>query len=127
MDSNGVIRISKKGIKKFAIGNGGAFDLDIVQAFTKWIQIDESFREDDRTIKPENMPEFHQSAIDFVSYYAAGNVSAPITTAEALDFLARLREQYEELANFFQPKLSEEPESRDTSGEVSVQFSEESA
>ena len=49
--SNGVIRVGRKGRKKFAFGEGEPFEVDVVVAFQEWICIDDGFRErgDDRS------------------------------------------------------------------------------
>jgi len=123
--SNGVIRIGKKGIKKFAFGEDGQpFDIDVVVSFQEWIRIDEGFRMDDRTIPTDSMKDYHEAAVEFVHKVSNGNNDNKVTTAEALDFIARLREQYDELADFFRPKLRGEPDSPDSSG-VELRFSAE--
>lgn len=130
--NNGVIRVGRKGKKKFAFGEDGApFEVDVVVAFQQWIVIDDQFRErsDDRTILTQDMAEYHRAAVEFVTMLATDPVtmSAPdITTAEALDFMARLREQYEELATFFHPKSREKQDSPDTS-EAELRFSTEAS
>lgn len=115
--NNGVIRIGRKGLKKFAIGEEDdprklpAFEVDVVVAFQQWIGTDDEFRpiptdtSDDRSIPTADMPAYHNAAVSFVEGLGAGS---GITTAEALDFIARLREQYDELAVFFRPKSREE-------------------
>ena len=133
--NNGVIRVGRKGRKKFAFGEDGApFEVDVVVAFQQWICIDDQFREqsEDRTIPTAAMQQYHAAAVEFVRSLALGGVqevdqSNPIysiTTAEALDFIARLREQYDEVAAFFQPKSREELDSQDTSA-VELRFSAE--
>lgn len=131
---NGVIRIGRKGISKFAFGEDGQpFEVDVVVAFQEWIGIDEQFRErgEDRVLATVDMPAYHQAAVEFVMSLSGGSVeSSPphsnITTAEALDFIARLREQYDELAAFFRPRSRDEPNSPDTSG-VELRFSAEAS
>lgn len=134
-NSNGIIRITRKGLKKFAFGEEGApFEVDIVRAFQAWLAIDEQLRteetEDGKTTVPtERMPEYHQAAVEFVQQLATDPVkmeSPILTPAEALDFLARLREQYDELAHFFRPRSREEQDSPDTlEAPSALQFSEE--
>ena len=132
--NNGVIRIGRKGIKKFAFGEDGVpFEVDVVVAFQQWISTDESLRQQDGpkegTILSEDMQSYHQAAVDFVTGLA-GQVDTQqlpplnITVAEALDFIARLREQYDELVDFFRPKKLEREESPGTSG-VELRFSQE--
>ncbi len=78
-------------------------------AFQQWICIDDEFREryEDRTIPTAEMPIYHQAAVDFVCQLSGASANPEIgviTTAEALDFLARLSEQYDEVAVFFSTK-----------------------
>lgn len=126
-DDNGVIKIGRKGVKKFAFGEDGQpFEVDVVKAFQAWICLDDEFRpqeEDekgDRPIPLSKMPDFHQAAVVFVKEVSKYDV----TIAEALDFIARLREQYDELVNFFRPRSKEERDSPDTSG-AELRFSAE--
>lgn len=122
--SNGVIRIGRKGIKKFAFGEDGApFDVDVVVAFQEWINIDARFRNEETGLIPHtDMPAYHAAAVEYAIRLSGG----PVTTAEALDFVARLREQYDELIDFFQPRSREKLDSPDTSEAHSeLQFSAE--
>lgn len=130
--NNGVIRIGRKGIKKFAFGEDDSFckpfDVDVVNTFQKWINIVDNFRteeneEGDRSIPKNEMIAYHEAAVAFVTEVSGQDIK--ITTSEALDFLARLREQYDELAVFFQVKSPKKQESQDTSEETSRRFSEE--
>ena len=129
-NGDGVIRIGRKGIKKFAFGDGPVFEVDVVQAMQQWLGIDEQHRQpegDDKgKILTEDMPTYHQAAVHFVVGLANPTGVPTITIAEALDFIARLREQFDELADFFRPKRREKDESPGTSG-VELQFSEEPA
>jgi len=125
-ENNGVIRIGRKGLKKFAFGEGEPFEVDVVVAFQEWVNIDDQFRErsEDRSILTADMPGYHQAAVEFVNQLSNRTTPTKITTAEALDFIARLREQYDEVAAFFRPKLREEQESPDSSG-AELRFSAE--
>lgn len=129
--NNGVIRIGKKGLVQFAFNEDGKpFTVDVVVAFYEWVSIDEQFRErtDDRSILPGDMPKYHDEAVLFAKRMATDplgpGVEVDITTAQALDFIARLREQYDEVAVFFRPKLKKERESPDTSV-AELKYSEE--
>lgn len=122
---NGVIRIGRKGLKKFAFGDDGEpFEVDVVIAFQHWIGIDDGFRpqEEDqdggRPIPTAEVPAYHQAAVAFVAGLC--NSKVEVTVAEALDFLARLREQYDELADFFRPRSRQERASPDTLEEASA-------
>lgn len=133
--NNGVIRVGRKGIKKFAFGEEGEpFEVDVVVVFQEWVGIDEQFRErtEDDTIATKDIPEYHRAAVEFVEGLANTIPQAmgrtenltKVTTAEALDFLARLREEYDELADFFRPRSRKKQDSPDTS-EVELRFSAE--
>lgn len=122
--SNGVIRIGRKGVKKFAFGTDGApFEVDVVSAFQAWLTIDDEFREAhaDHKIPWSQMPDYNAAAVGFVQQVSGGQT---VTPAEALDFLARLREQYDEVAAFFRPKSLDAQESQDSSA-VELEFSAE--
>ena len=133
-NSNGVIRIGRKGRKKFAFGEEGKpFEVDVVEAWQQWVIIDDNFRpeadEDGaRPIPTAEWPAYHQAAVAFAQGLATDltQMTEPpaITIAEALDFIARLREEYDELAVFFHPKSRQERASPDTS-EVELRFSAE--
>lgn len=135
--SNGVIRIGKKGLRKFAFGEEGEpFEVDVVVAWQQWVEVDDSFRVNpDGTDKPgreitlSDMPAYHAAAVQFAAQLATASKApseyAPtITTAEALDFVARLRECYNDLVDFFQPRKRGGEGSPATSG-VGLEFSEE--
>ena len=120
--NNGVIRVGRKGRKKIAFGEDGVpFEVDVVGAFQEWVCVDEVFREgyEDRNIPASDMAAYHQAAVDFATRLTADPTGRReteiITTAEALDFIARLRECYDEVAAFFLPKSREERDSPDTS------------
>jgi hypothetical protein len=146
--NNGVVRIARKGLKKFAFGEEGQpgsepFEVDVVVAFQAWMNIDDGFREEEqpggrRAIPDEKMHEYHATAVQFVRQLATdpkkpGAGMPDITTAEALDFLARLREAYDDMAYFFRPKSREErgspgtseAESSSTSPKTELRFSTE--
>lgn len=128
---NGVIRVGRKGRKKFAFGEDGEpFEVDVVVAFQEWISIDDGFRDrtDDRSVAIGDMAEYHNAARNFVERLANAPKTpeykdvCEVTTAEALDFIARLREQYDELSAFFQPRSRVERDSPATS-EAELRFS----
>ena len=129
--NNGVIRVGRKGRKKFAFGEDGKpFEVDIIVVWQQWICLDETFRDktEDRTIPLADMAEYHRAAMEFVKHLAtdpAKPEEAPdITTTEALEFIARLREQYDEMVDFFRVKERAEPELSATSG-AEMRFSVE--
>lgn len=139
-NGDGVVRIGRKGTKKFAFGEDGApFEVDVVCAMHGWIAVDEQFRTEEETgsdgtvykvIPTADMNEYHAAAVGYVCSLATkesvGSGKPEITTAEALDFIARLREEYDALADFFRAKRRKEEDSPDTSA-AELRFSEEPA
>lgn len=133
-ENNGVIRVGRKGTKKFAFGEDGLpFAVDVVVAFQQWICIDDAVREqyENRDIPASGMAAYNQAAVEFVRGLATprgGSLDAAeppdLTTAEALDFIARLCEEHDKLVDFFRPRKREKERLPDTSG-VDLQFSEE--
>lgn len=140
--NNGVIRIGRKGIKQFAFGEEGTpgsepFNVEIVTAFEAWLAIDNNFRpvqedsDGNRPVPMEELPKHTNALVLFVESLRPEAPKKlpgyePVNSAEARDFLARLREAYDELVVFFRPKSRQEQDSQDTSGGTSLQFSEES-
>lgn len=125
--SNGVIRIGRKGLKKFAFREDGAeFEFDVVDVSHKWWGEDEKIREKyvDRLIPTDGLEEYYDVAVAFVKELSEA-VPDDLTKAEAMEFLAHLREQYDELADFFQPKKREERASPATSAPASEFLEEE--
>ena len=124
--NNGVIRVGRKGTKKFAFGEDGEpFEVDVVSAFQKWTELDDSYREksDDRSILMSDMQSYYNAAKNFV-YMLSGDTIGTITIAEALEFLAKLKDEYSALTDFFRPRSRDEPDLPDSSG-AELRFSEE--
>jgi hypothetical protein len=113
--NNGVIRLSRKGLKKFAFGDDGPpFEVDVVTTFQQWSELDEGYRDENRGVK--DMMSYHTAAVEYVKHISKYN---ELTVAEAFDFIARLREAYDDVAVFFRPKSLEERGSPGTSAEGS--------
>lgn len=136
---NGIIRVGRKGKKKFVFGDDDtkAFTVDVVEAFQDYIGIDSTFRTEvredgNKVIPTAEMPAFHEAVRQWAIGLATpkgGTQEDPvqrpdITAAEALDFAARLREVWNELQDFFVPKSPQKPESPGSSG-VELRFSVE--
>lgn len=143
-NGSGVIRIGRKGLKEFAFGDEGTpgsepFKIDVVTTFQHWLILVDSFRgeqtddEGNHLIPREVVPTYHQAAIEFVEGWRCPDPEArktpgyqALTTTEALEFTARLREEYDRLADFFQYKSSKEQDKPATlAPATSVQYSEE--
>lgn len=132
--SNGLVRIERKGRKKFAFGEEGTpgsepFVVDVVNVFHDWLATVDTFRQEEeneageRPIPPENREAYHAAAVEFVEKLRWSDSEKPlpdgyekVSTGEAMDFTARLREAYDDLVVFTQPKSREERNSPATSG-----------
>lgn len=142
-NGKGVIRITRKGRKSFCFGEEGTpgskpFVVDVVDVFHRWLATYDSFRQEEededgeRPIPPENRDAYHEAAIKFVedlrktSMTPGDDGSAggyeQVSVGEALDFFARLREEYDALLVFMRPKLREERDSPASSEEGSVEL-----
>jgi hypothetical protein len=118
--NNGVIRIGRKGRKKFAIGDEDdarklpVFEVDVVTAFQKWIVVDEEFRptEEDadgnRYVPTADKEAYNLAAVALVEALGGDEYVGKVTTSEAFDLIARLREAYDDVAVFFLARSREE-------------------
>lgn len=117
--TNGVVRIGRKGMVKFAIGEDGPpFDLDVVRVFDEWAQIDQSYRDENGVIAKDQIIAWSGARGSFVQkllndvYTMYVGVAAPtLTGAEVGDFMARLTEEVDKLRSFFEPRLQNKPTS----------------
>ncbi len=116
--NDGVIRIGRKGLRTFAFGDDKPFTVDVVVQMQQWIIIDDAFRpvtpneNGEHPIPKAEMPAFHEAGRQFVMGIAkTGEEPAPdLTVTEAFEFLAELRNAYNEMLDFFVPKSSHKPE-----------------
>lgn len=128
---NGVFRVGRKGRRKFAFGEGAPFEVDVVDAYERWIEIDESFRvqEGSEGVKPEDigtiptavLAQHRQAAVMFTQELSG---ETDLSKTEALEFIRMLREQYREMAESFRDRRHEDAASQDSS-EVEHLFSVE--
>ena len=110
--SEGVIKIGRKGIRKFAFGDGAEFAIDVISVRNEWLEIDRSFRDENSMIAPENVAKLNQSALAFVREVAKDQ---SVNMSEALEFMARLTEEAAKLRRFFVPAFDEKLESQGSS------------
>lgn len=142
--SNGVVRIARKGRRKFAFGEEGTpgsapFTVDVVDVFHSWLGTYDQFRQEEedesgeRPIPRENREAYHAGAVQFVEALRNSPTDVrgeeryeEVSVAEAMDFMARLREAYDELVVFMQAKSRAKQDSPATSEEPSqLRFSVE--
>lgn len=143
-NGKGVIRITRKGRRSFAFGEEGTpgsepFEVDILTVFQEWLNRVDDFRQEEEDeegnhpIPQENVSAYHQAAVDFVEALRGGDKShpeyVPVSKIEALEFVAQVREAYDDLVGFTQARSREERASPATSegGSVELRFSPEPA
>jgi hypothetical protein len=115
-----VIRIGRRGMRKFALGDGEPVELDVVATHVRWVDVDRQYRDGDGKVIPEKVLELNAIAVDFVAALF-GLPPEQIDLACALEFLARLTEVSEELQDFFVVKSRGKPSSP---GSTELTFSE---
>lgn len=131
-NGTGIIRIGRKGLRKFAFGEDGApFEVDVVVAYQRWMEIDDEFRpplpdeEGNRLVPVADMGRYNAAAAAFATELAHDPKKPNVlTVTEAREFIELLRQEYNRMADFFRPKLRAAPASPATSG-AALRFSEE--
>jgi hypothetical protein len=122
-NGTGVVRIGRKGIVSFALGDGEPVRLDVIDVQNQWLEIDQSYRDAEGNVPREKQTELNVAAWRFVREVfapAPGQLAEGLSLAEALEFLAKLAEEGDKLKAFFVPKFSEE---RSSPGKLDVTFS----
>ncbi len=122
-----IIKIGRKGRKKFQLGDRPPFEIDVILVQNQWLEIDRGFRDEKDEIPPERNAEANKAAWLFVSELCGTPTTSPddaesLTMTEALEFLNVLTREGAKLADFFVPKL---PEGQSSSGRsTTLHFSE---
>ncbi len=98
--TNGVVRIGKKGIKKFAFGDGPEFEVDAIAASNDWDEFSEQFWEvgPDGTKTLKSGKEYYTYLQQWVTQL---NNGVPVSQMEAAEFLKEIRLYVESCADFF--------------------------
>jgi hypothetical protein len=110
-----IIRIGRKGVKRFALGDGEPFSVDVIVVSNQWSDIDGSFRDEKGEIPRERWTECNQAAWQFVKQLSG---TQDITLAEALEFIAKITIEAKKLQSFFDIKSPSEPSSPQSTGTV---------
>lgn len=129
--TNGVVRIARKGIVKFAFGEeGDEFSVDVRVIYDAWTEIDWQLRNEKGELPTDKRVEHGQNRIRFVqavvndAYAANGLAAIPeVSGSEAIAFIDRVVEEVEKIHNFFSPK-KDEPSSLPASPEMRINFSQ---
>lgn len=109
-ETNGaeVIRVGRKGLRKFAIGDGPVFEIDVWATMNAYLKMRRSFSGEDGKVAPENNDAFEQSLAGFVKDVTQTD---GLTVTEQLEFLKVLDEEAEKLRSFFTRKDAAAPSS----------------
>ena len=117
--SNGdeVIRIEKKGIKKFAFGDGPVFSVDVIRAMDAWNGIDGEYRDAAGGVPKEKLAAWRRAQLNFardwvtatVDPQVAAQIVPEIDDAQALAFINRLDAYIDGLKDFFGVRTGKEP------------------
>jgi hypothetical protein len=133
-NGDGIIKIGKKGIRKFEFGDEKAaviVELDVVATFDKWCEVDRSFRDAEGKIPKERLGEFNAAAFLWTKEIiqatgdpkaSRGTVNAQLSVAEAICFVNALSKEVEKLKLFFDPPTDDAP-SLPKRSEISVEYS----
>lgn len=117
-EGNGVIRLGRKGRKKFAIGEDGPeFEIDVIQVNNQWIRLHNEFygHEPPRKMTSQESQEYENAVWRFVKEVANDQ---SLSLGEALEFVAVLNEEADKLKGFFVRRSSDAPNSPASSDRV---------
>jgi len=135
--TNGVIRIARKGIVKFAFGeDGDEFPVDVRLVYDAWREVDWQLRNEKGELPSDKWVEHGQNRVAFVQN-VVNNAYALLTSkdgvdreipqvsgAEAIAFIDFVYEEVEKVHNFFSPKKDEPSSSPASQPEVRINFSQ---
>lgn len=129
---NGVIRIARKGIVKFAFGDDGdEFPVDVRIVYDAWREVDWQLRNEKGELPNDKWVEHGQNRIRFVqaivndAYAVIGVAEIPqVSGTEAVAFIDRVYEEVEKAHNFFSPKKDEPSSLPANQPEVRINFSQ---
>ena len=107
-ESNGVIKLGRKGKRKLQYDDGSpVVEVDVVACANQWALIDDGFRQEGE-VPRERREEFYTAAWQF----ARGHLQVEdISLADALHFLKVVTEEAEALQGFFAVKRPAAPSS----------------
>lgn len=117
---NGVIRIGKKGLRKFAFGDDDSapiIEVDVVNVHDELVELDWKYRDAEGKLLPDKSREHRTARFEFVKgliletmkvaslekQHALKKVADDLTLAEALEFERYITEETARLKDFFAP------------------------
>lgn len=120
-ETNGVIRLPRKGRAKFEFdGSEGTIEVDVIDVHDAWYEVDWSFRDAEGKLPNDKVTEHGQAKLNFVqavindAYAAIGKEPPQLSRGEAMMFLAAISKEAEALRNFFSPSTSKSSSSPDS-------------
>jgi hypothetical protein len=127
-ESNGsIIKVGSRSLRKFQIGDGPVFQVDVIKVYDQWIEIDRRFRDAEGKVPPENRQQLRQAGWEFVSMLERMDLSEaeqaalrPIDGAQAEEFMSLLTREVLSLQDFFAGILPRRPSSPERTTVVTV-------
>ncbi len=116
--SNGVLKIERKGKKKFAIGDAEPVEIDVSIVYDQWFVIDHDFADENGMIPPANLIARNTAMRNFVAELLKCD---DVTMAEAQEFINILTVEVNKLRDFFSTKWPATPGSAEN---LEVRFSQ---
>lgn len=115
-----VIKIDRRGMVKFALGDGDPVELDAVAVYDQWWEIDRNFRDESGEVPKEHLAERSMAMWRFVSGIFNPPEGGPkLTMTEVLSFMKLLAQEVDRLRGFFDDSTSEEASSPESSDRTS--------
>lgn len=124
-----IIKIGMHGRRKFQFGDDDSFivEVDVVAATNAWTDIDRNFRGDDGKIPADTIKAVNHALWDFVKglimnsasgderqQQKAADICDRMSLTTALEFMARLTEESQQMRSFFEVKSSQKPSSQES-------------
>ncbi len=108
--SNGVIRLGRKGMRKFQLGDDDPIvEFDVVHVWNQWLEIDRSYRTGDSgAVPPDKYPELNAALNKFACEMLQVK---EMSDADALHFQSQLNKEVDALLDFFGSRSEEKPSS----------------
>jgi hypothetical protein len=117
-EGNGILKISRAGTKKFAIGEGEPQMVDVSAAWDQWFVLSNSFADADKKIPADKLLDHNAAKRQFVCEMLR---CEDVTMHEANVFIDMLAQEVEKLRNFF---VLKSPVMHDSPANTEVRFSQ---
>ncbi len=116
---NGKITVGNPSTRTFVFPGGFEFTCDAICVYGQYLDMRRAYVGEGNAVPPDRMTEFNAATVEFVQglllHWATKESPAPtIDGGYALDFMTKLGEINNELADFFVPKSRGKPSSRES-------------